>query len=120
MNARDPLTPTPVPSPRRAPRSDGAEARHRLLHTALRLFAQNGFAKTSIREIAREAGVNVSAISYYFGDKEGLYSATFNEQMRSVASSDWPGTLQAATRSFESLPIGSLKVAEYSPSLSPK
>ncbi|MNS89164.1 hypothetical protein D3C72_1231680 [compost metagenome] len=41
-------------------------------------------------------------------------------QMRSVASSDWPGTLQAATRSFESLPIGSLKVAEYSPSLSPK
>ena len=77
MNARDPIT----QAPRRAPRSDGAEARHRLLHTALRLFAQKGFAKTSTREIAREAEVNISAISYYFGDKEGLYTATFCEPM---------------------------------------
>ena len=77
MNARDPIT----QAPRRAPRSDGAEARHRLLHTALRLFAQKGFSKTSTREIAREAGVNISAISYYFGDKEGLYAATFSEPM---------------------------------------
>lgn len=68
-------------APRRAPRSDGAEARHRLLHTALRLFAQKGYAKTSTREIAREAEVNISAISYYFGDKEGLYAATFCEPM---------------------------------------
>ncbi|MBS81032.1 CerR family C-terminal domain-containing protein [Variovorax sp. Varisp41] len=65
----------------RAPRSDGAEARQRLLYTALRLFAQKGFAKTSTREIVREAGVNISAISYYFGDKAGLYAATFSEPM---------------------------------------
>ena len=77
MNARDSLTPTRI----RAPRSDGAEARHRLLYTALRLFAQNGFAKTSTREIASAAGVNISAISYYFGDKAGLYAATFTEPM---------------------------------------
>ena len=77
MNARDPITSTP----RRAPRSDGAEARHRLLHAALRLFARKGFAKTSTREIAREAGVNISAISYYFNDKNGLYAACFCEPM---------------------------------------
>ncbi|MBN8752317.1 MAG: TetR family transcriptional regulator [Variovorax sp. 67-131] len=77
MNAKA----TTTQAPRRAPRADGAEARHRLLHTALRLFAQKGFAKTSTREIAKEADVNISAISYYFGDKEGLYAATFNEPM---------------------------------------
>ncbi|MDQ0590763.1 CerR family C-terminal domain-containing protein [Variovorax paradoxus] len=65
----------------RAPRSDGVEARQRLLYAALALFAANGFAKTSTREIARAAGVNISAISYYFSDKAGLYAATFGEPM---------------------------------------
>ena len=48
-----------------------------MLHTALRLFSEKGFAKTSIREIALAAHVNLSAISYYFGDKAGLYRAVF-------------------------------------------
>jgi len=65
----------------RASRSDGAESRERILYAALRLFAEHGFAKTSTREIAKAAGVNIAAISYYFGDKAGLYSATFNEPM---------------------------------------
>jgi TetR/AcrR family transcriptional regulator, regulator of cefoperazone and chloramphenicol sensitivity len=47
----------------------------------LRLFAQQGFAKTSTRELAEAAGVNVAAISYYFGDKAGLYRAVFFEPM---------------------------------------
>ncbi|MDB5849515.1 MAG: TetR family transcriptional regulator [Rhodoferax sp.] len=67
----------------RAQRSDGAEARTRLLHTALRLFADKGFAKTSTRQIAQAAGVNIAAISYYFGDKTGLYKATFTEPLGS-------------------------------------
>lgn len=67
----------------RTPRSDGAEARKRLLHAALRLFADKGFAKTSTREIAQAAGVNIAAISYYFGDKTGLYRATFTEPLGS-------------------------------------
>ncbi|MGJ7541611.1 TetR/AcrR family transcriptional regulator [Variovorax sp. LT1R16] len=76
------MTPPPPPPPQtRGPRSDGVEARSRILYTALRLFAEGGFAKTSTREIAKAAGVNIAAISYYFGDKAGLYSATFNEPM---------------------------------------
>ncbi|MGJ7486807.1 TetR/AcrR family transcriptional regulator [Variovorax sp. LT2P21] len=69
----------------RASRSDGAESRERILYAALRLFAEHGFAKTSTREIAKAAGVNIAAISYYFGDKAGLYSATFNEPMGGTA-----------------------------------
>lgn len=65
----------------RAQRSDGAEARARILYAALALFAAKGFAKTSTREIATAAGANIAAISYYFGDKAGLYAATFTEPM---------------------------------------
>ncbi len=65
----------------RLPRSDGLEARTRLLRSGLRLFAEQGFAKTSTREIAAAAGVNIAAISYYFGDKEGLYRAAFVEPL---------------------------------------
>lgn len=96
-SARTPST-TPVSRPRRAvpgsavtslpaselrkkQRSDGAEARQQLLHTALRLFAEKGFNKTSTREIAQAAGANIASISYYFGDKAGLYRAAFTEPM---------------------------------------
>ncbi len=71
-----PSTPT---TRTRAPRSDGLEARARLLQVALRLFAENGFAKTSTRQIAQEAQVNIASIRYYFGDKEGLYRTVFTE-----------------------------------------
>lgn len=43
-----------------------------ILHTAERLFAENGFDGTSIRDIAKEADINVAMISYYFGSKEKM------------------------------------------------
>lgn len=63
----------------RGTRADGAQSRERLLKAAMRLFAAQGFATTSTREIALAAGTNIAAISYYFGDKAGLYRATFRE-----------------------------------------
>ena len=68
-----------LPVPAKSLRSDGAEARNRLLDAALALFAEKGFAKTSTREIAQAAQVNIASISYYFGDKEGLYKAVFTD-----------------------------------------
>lgn len=68
------ITLEPLPSAR-ASRRDGQQARTRLLQAAVRLFADKGFAKASTREIAQAAGVNIAAISYYFGDKAGLYRA---------------------------------------------
>lgn len=66
-------------NPAKPLRSDGAEARNRLLDAALALFAEKGFAKTSTREIALAAQANIASISYYFGDKEGLYRAVFQD-----------------------------------------
>lgn len=62
----------------RKPRSDGEQSRLRLLDAAKRLFGEQGFSKTSTREIAQKANANVAAISYYFGDKAGLYKACFS------------------------------------------
>ena len=64
-------------------RSDGEESRRRIVYCALKLFAENGFSKTSTRQIAKEAQVNISAIAYYFGDKAGLYRVAFTEPMGS-------------------------------------
>ena len=45
----------------------------KILNTAEALFADQGFARTSIRQIVQEAGVNIAAINYHFGNKETLY-----------------------------------------------
>ncbi len=73
-------TSTDQPDESRGVRADGAQSRDRLLKAAMRLFAAQGFATTSTREIALAAGTNIAAISYYFGDKAGLYRATFREK----------------------------------------
>lgn len=56
----------------------GEQAQRRLLLAALEKFGDKGFENASIREIAEEAGQNVAAISYYFGNKEALYVAVLS------------------------------------------
>ncbi|MFT6630587.1 MAG: AcrR family transcriptional regulator [Bacteriovoracaceae bacterium] len=49
--------------------------KEKIISVAMKLFARNGFAGTSIREISSEAGTNLAAINYYFKSKEGLYQS---------------------------------------------
>jgi AcrR family transcriptional regulator len=51
------------------------DPRQRILDAAIRLFSQKGFAAVGVREIAREAGVNISMISYYYEGKVGILKA---------------------------------------------
>jgi TetR/AcrR family transcriptional regulator, regulator of cefoperazone and chloramphenicol sensitivity len=53
----------------------GEDTRRRLVETAIDLFAAHGYDGASTRLLADEAGVNLPAIQYYFGSKEGLYRA---------------------------------------------
>jgi TetR/AcrR family transcriptional regulator, regulator of cefoperazone and chloramphenicol sensitivity len=67
----------PIPANRYRPgaRQRGEDTRRRILETALTMFAGEGFDGASTRAIAERAGVNLPAIQYYFGSKEGLYHA---------------------------------------------
>jgi AcrR family transcriptional regulator len=56
-------------------RRDAAGTRQALLDAARHRFATNGYAATTVRDIAEQAGVNVSLISRYFTSKEGLFEA---------------------------------------------
>src|SRR5258708_5780135 len=54
-------------------RSD--DLRLRLLEAAIEVFGRHGFEGASTRMLAKAAGVNLQAIPYHFGGKEGLYLA---------------------------------------------
>jgi TetR/AcrR family transcriptional regulator len=47
-----------------------------LLKSARQAFAKRGFDATSVREIARDSGVDPALISHHFGSKEALWIAT--------------------------------------------
>jgi AcrR family transcriptional regulator len=48
------------------------QTRDKILDTAERLFGEQGYAGTSLRQIIAAAGVNLAAIHYHFGNKEEL------------------------------------------------
>jgi AcrR family transcriptional regulator len=54
---------------------DAAKTRQTLLAAARRRFAEDGYAATTVRDIADDAGVNVALINRYFSSKEGLFEA---------------------------------------------
>ena len=51
----------------------------RILEAALNLISQNGYAQVSMRDIAQEAGVAISQISYHYKNKEGLFIALIRQ-----------------------------------------
>lgn len=70
-------------APRRAGRPSGVgpDLRERLLDAAVACYAREGIAATSLRSIAREAGVNPALLHYYFGDKAQLREAVVAERL---------------------------------------
>ena len=56
------------------------DVRNRLLDAAEKLFCEKGFDGTSIRELTTEAGCNLAAVNYHFGNKENLYTEMFRRQ----------------------------------------
>ena len=70
------------PFPLTAPPGGTAAA---LIAAGLDLFGQKGFAATSTREVAQQAGTNVASIAYHFGGKEGLHAACAGEVVRRMS-----------------------------------
>ncbi|WDT80925.1 MAG: helix-turn-helix domain containing protein [Candidatus Manganitrophus sp.] len=88
-----------MPSKHQTSRSDKAERRRKeLLEVSLRLFSENGYDATSIRDIAREAGITEGLIYHYFQGKKDLLKAI-------VQGSVCDGVVFEQIDQVESLPI---------------
>jgi AcrR family transcriptional regulator len=83
----------------------GEQTRELIVTTALRLFREQGYDATTMRAVATEAGVSVGNAYYYFGSKEHLIQAFYDElgeQHRALAGpriaahADLVGRLRAA------------------------
>lgn len=68
---------------KRAQKPDGRKARTRAAITdaSARLFAEHGFERTTIEQIAEEAAVSVGSVYVHFGSKERLQLAITSEAM---------------------------------------
>lgn len=53
-------------------KESGIATRQRLLESAQKLFAEQGFDRVSVRDITDAAGANVAAVNYHFRSREGL------------------------------------------------
>lgn len=61
-----------------------ADRQEQLIEIAQRLFARQGFAGTSLRDIANEAGITKAALYYYFPNKDALYAKIVLGAVRSL------------------------------------
>jgi AcrR family transcriptional regulator len=63
--------------PRRAGRwRTGQQNRQRIIDVARERFMHDGYERATVRAIAADAGVDVAMVYYFFGSKEGLFSAS--------------------------------------------
>jgi TetR/AcrR family transcriptional regulator len=77
---------------------DRERSRSRLLRAGIALFAEKGYADTSVREIVARAGVTKPVLYYYFDNKEGIFRAILDwavEQQEAMLSTvlERPGSV---------------------------
>jgi AcrR family transcriptional regulator len=83
-----------------------SDTRQRVLEAAGAIFAQKGLQATSVRDICKAAGANVSAVNYHFRSKEQLYLEAVRHAYRSVAEraplpQNWPPETPPRQRLYE-------------------
>ncbi|MFB7507748.1 TetR/AcrR family transcriptional regulator [Streptomyces broussonetiae] len=91
----------------RPPRKESAGTRDRILTAAREEFSQRGYEKTSVRGIAKVAGVDSALVHHYFGTKEQVFEAAVSAAVAPaldapVAIADGPldGVGERLTRFF--------------------
>ena len=87
----------------RKPHSSPIDTRELILNAAGRIFAENGFHATTVRQITRKAGVNLAAVNYHFHDKQELYVSVLkraHQAAANTAEADHAGTPPQQLRTF--------------------
>ena len=95
--AKTPPPPTPAPEPKKSERTRAA-----ILDAARELFAQRGFAATTVRDVAAAAGIDPALVIRYFGSKDELFvrAAEFQLSLAPVAQADPEQVGEALVRHF--------------------
>jgi TetR/AcrR family transcriptional regulator, regulator of cefoperazone and chloramphenicol sensitivity len=65
--------------------------RESIVHTAMRVFGEAGIEPTSLREVARAAGVSPALVVHHFGSKKGLVAAVDEAAVREFGDAYAPG-----------------------------
>jgi AcrR family transcriptional regulator len=84
MSPRRSAQPAATPAASATPAAAPAETEAKILAAAFRRLAEEGYAALSIREIAKDAGVNHALINYHFGSKDQLVIAVLDEANRQL------------------------------------
>ncbi|MEU0898744.1 TetR/AcrR family transcriptional regulator [Streptomyces massasporeus] len=63
----------------RPPRTESVDTRDRILTAARDEFSERGYEKTSVRGIAKSAGVDSALVHHYFGTKEQVFEAAITQ-----------------------------------------
>jgi AcrR family transcriptional regulator len=79
--------------PRRTQAERTATAHRRMIRAAIRLIARQGYSKTTLAQVGKEAGYTGGLVSHHFGSKEGL----LRELVGRVASRFYGDQIQPAT-----------------------
>lgn len=74
------MEPATAPSPARPAKGERTAAR--ILDVAEEMFAQGGFAGTSLRDIAAEVGIQQPGLYRHYASKEELYRQVFERALR--------------------------------------
>ncbi|WP_165228294.1 TetR/AcrR family transcriptional regulator [Aquisphaera insulae] len=74
-------------------RRDAAMTREAILAAATRRFAQQGYERAGVREIAADAGVTAALVNRYFTSKEGLFEEVVERAFVPKIRYDDPATL---------------------------
>jgi len=93
-------------------REEKSEAREQLIQAGLRIFAQHGYSGATVRDICEQAGRNLASINYYFGSKEGFFTAVreyamhlrqqrFNLCLQEMQDDPWLALRRHVTRLLE-------------------
>jgi AcrR family transcriptional regulator len=65
-------------------RRSGIESKKKIIEAAMAVFSTKGYAKASIREIAKVAGISIGGVYLYFTNKEDLYKNLIRERKSSL------------------------------------
>src|SRR4051812_6933043 len=99
-------------------RYDAAASRQALLEAAGRLFHEQGYDATTVREVGEAAGVDAALIARYFGSKEGLYLAAVAEASPTEPTRDPVELLERVLRASDTRGLGPIARAVVSSSSS--